>query len=60
MRFEYNRFSIIPHMCDECKKYIWLEPYRKADVWKHDIFLTETICKRCLPIFLPNEIQKSK
>lgn len=24
-----NRFAFIPHLCLECKRYIWLEGYRK-------------------------------
>ena len=52
MIFSFNRFAIIPHMCNECKRYIWLEPYRRADVWKYDRFIMENICKKCLPKFL--------
>ena len=51
MIFSCNRFAIIPHMCNECKRYIWLESYRRADVWKHDRFIMENICKHCLPKF---------
>lgn len=32
-----NRFALVPHLCLECKRYIWLEGYRKAKVWKKDI-----------------------
>ena len=52
MIFSCNRFAIIPHMCNECKRYIWLESYRRADMWKHDRFIMENICKKCLPKFL--------
>ena len=52
MIFSCNRFAIIPHMCNECKQYIWLESYRRADVWKYDRFIMENICKKCLPKFL--------
>ena len=52
MIFSCNRFAIIPHMCNECKRYIWLEFYRRADVWKYDRFIMENICKQCLPKFL--------
>ena len=56
MVFSCNRFAIIPHMCNECKRYIWLESYRRSDVWKHDRFIMENICKQCLPKFLDVEI----
>ena len=49
MMFSCNRFAIIPHMCNECKRYIWIAPYRRADVWKYDRFIMENICKQCLP-----------
>lgn len=45
----YNRFAIIPHLCYDCKKYIWLEPYRRADVLIMDKFLKKNICRECLP-----------
>ena len=56
MIFSCNRFAIIPHMCNECKRYIWITPYRRADVWKHDRFIMENICKQCLPKFLDVDI----
>lgn len=55
MIFSCNRFAIIPHMCHECKRYIWIEPYRRADVFKHDRYFMENICKQCLPKFLPEK-----
>ena len=45
----YNRFAIVPHLCYDCKKYIWLEPYRRADVLIMDKFLKKDICRECLP-----------
>ena len=47
-------------MCNECKRYIWLESYRRADVWKYDRFIMENICKQCLPKFLDVEITYNK
>mgnify|MGYP007102637264 CR=1 FL=1 len=32
-----NRFAFIPHLCLECKRYIWLEGYRRAEVWKESV-----------------------
>ena len=55
-RFSCNRFAIIPHMCHECKSYIWFESYRRADVWKHDRYIIENICKKCLPKFLDDDV----
>ena len=48
-----NRFAFIPHLCSECKRYIWLEGYRRAEVWKDfiDKTIKENICKGCLAKF---------
>lgn len=48
-----NRFALFPHLCSECKCYIWLESYRRADVWKKfaDRYIKENVCKRCLQKF---------
>ena len=48
-----NRFALVPHLCLECKRYIWLEGYRKAEVWKKyiDTSIKENICKSCLTKF---------
>lgn len=48
-----NRFAILPHMCFECKRYIWLEGYRRADVYKPFAgrYIKENICKSCLKKF---------
>lgn len=50
MKFLYNRFAFIPRLCLECKRYIWLEGYRRAEVWKKAIEkpIKENICKSCL------------
>lgn len=48
-----NRFAILPHMCLECKRYIWFEGYRRADVYKPFAgrYIKENICKSCLTKF---------
>ena len=53
-----NRFAILPHMCPECKRYIWLEGYRRADVYKPFLstpsssgYIKENICRSCLTKF---------
>lgn len=53
MKTKYNRFAIIPIMCPTCKRYIWLEKYRRADVW-HEFankFWKENICSDCIKKF---------
>lgn len=53
MMFSCNRFAFVPHLCLECKRYIWLEGYRRAEVWKKfaDMYAKENICKSCLTKF---------
>lgn len=53
MMFVCNRFAVLPHMCPECKRYIWLEGYRRADVWKPfaNRYIKENICRSCLKKF---------
>lgn len=57
MIFPYNRFAIVPHMCNECKRYVWMEPYRRSDVWHEfaERFLKENICRECLPKYIPQK-----
>ena len=53
MMLSCNRFAFVPHLCYECKRYIWLEGYRRADVWIKfaDRSIKENICKSCLTKF---------
>ena len=47
MKTKFNRFAIVPHMCDSCKQFIWLEPYREAEVF-HFLqggYTKDSICK---------------
>lgn len=48
-----NRFALFPHPCSECKRYIWFEGYRRADVWKPfaERYIRENVCKSCLQKF---------
>lgn len=57
MKLYCNRFALVPHMCCECKKYIWLEPYRRSDVIRYfiGVYERENICKACLPKLLETE-----
>lgn len=61
MMLSCNRFALIPHLCLECKRYIWLEGYRRAEVWKKiiDRSIKENICKSCLMKF-DVEVEKEK
>ena len=64
MKFSCNRFALVPHLCLECKRYIWLEGYRRAEVRKRfiDRSIKENICKDCLTKFdvgLNNERRKN-
>ena len=53
MMLSCNRFALVPHLCSECKYYIWLEGYRRAEVWHRfaDRYIVENICKNCLTKF---------
>lgn len=53
MMLACNRFALVPHPCLECKRYIWLEGYRRDEVWKNfaDKFVKENICRSCLTRF---------
>ena len=57
MRTRFNRFAILPKLCHNCKLYIWMEPYRKAEIensFGNNLFKS-TICKRCIDRYLPKE-----
>jgi len=50
MKTKNNRFSIIPHYCDKCKRYFWLVPYRKQEMIGKDIagtFYNVNLCNEC-------------
>lgn len=53
MMLSCNRFALVPHLCSECKNYIWLERYRRAEVWHRfaDRYIVENVCKSCLTKF---------
>ena len=50
MMISCNRFALIPHSCLECKRYIWLEGYRRAKVMKKFI----DICQQNYLLLLLN------
>ena len=52
MKTKFNRFAIIPFHCTSCHRYIWLEPYRRAEVYRPvapcvPSFYKENWCKEC-------------
>lgn len=50
MIFTCNRFALMPHLCIECKCYIWMEGYRRDEIWRTliDRSIKGNICKNCL------------
>lgn len=55
MLTKFNRFAIFPKMCNSCHRYIFLEKYRRADVFHHFAdasnghpFWKENICRECI------------
>lgn len=48
MKTKFNMFAIIPHMCNSCKRFIWLEPYRKAEVFHLLGSTKDNICNECI------------
>lgn len=49
MKTKFNRFAIVPHMCNSCKQFIWLEVFRRSEVF-HLIsgYTKDNICKDCI------------
>lgn len=47
MKIKYNRVAVLPVMCSDCKMFIWLERYRKAEVFEPKLF-TGVFVKKCL------------
>lgn len=50
MKTQFNRIALIPFHCTDCHRYVWLEKYRKADVWTNlppccPSSVTKKICK---------------
>lgn len=63
MMTKFNRFSLTPKLCHICKRYIWLEPYRKSEIlslYFDNHGYKSTICKRCIDKFLPKEVVNEK
>lgn len=52
MKIKYNRVAVLPVMCSDCKMFIWLERYRKAEAFDLRLFggrfVKKCLCKECL------------
>ena len=53
MKTRFNRFAIFPFHCTDCHRYIWLEPYRRAEVMtdlppNYPAYIKKSICSDCL------------
>ena len=55
MLIKFNRFAIIPKHCDCCKRFIWLEVFRRSDVWHSmaRMYWKENVCRKCIDKYLP-------
>ena len=62
MKTKFNRFALIPFHCTECHRIVWLEPYRRAEVFRLiapcvPSYIKENICNECIGKF---DIKESK
>lgn len=53
MKTVYNRFAIFPFHCTDCHRYIWMEKYRKLEVYKPTApcvppYIKKKVCSECL------------
>lgn len=50
MKIKYNRVAVLPVMCADCHRFIWLEPYRRADTFSFwaGRYLKKNLCNECL------------
>lgn len=62
MRTPFNRFALTPQKCFCCNHYIWLEPYRRGEIWMKfiDKFVKVSVCRKCLPTFVTNPEDAAK
>lgn len=55
MKLWHNRFALIPVMCSECHRYIWLERYRSEWILIGMAgigFVREDLCSDCAKTYL--------
>lgn len=50
-----NRFAFVPVTCYKCKLYVWMEPYRRQEVWTGYKYVKAAICRKCIA----NHIKRS-
>lgn len=50
MKLTFNRYAVIPTKCNSCHRYVWLEKYRRDDVFHFLVgrFWKENICTDCI------------
>ena len=53
LRTKYNRFALVPVLCTDCHTYVWMEFYRKSEVFRpiapsRPSFQKKNICKKCI------------
>lgn len=50
MKIRFNRMAILPVLCTDCKRFIWMEPYRRASTWNWlaGRYLDKNICNECI------------
>jgi len=59
MKMICNRFALLPFHCEKCHRYIWLEKYRKAEIFQ-DIapcvhcFRKIKLCDECFKKLIKN------
>lgn len=52
MRSKFNRYAILPKTCTVCHELVWMEPYRKSEVFSPiKGFIKKTICRKCIGKF---------
>lgn len=58
-RLKFNRFAIVPIMCPRCHRYIWLEKYRRADVFNFGVgrYWKTNICSDCIKEYDVKEVE---
>ncbi len=65
MKTKFNRFALFPIHCTDCHRYIWLEKYRRAEVYKPLVpninnFVPRNICNECIDNYDVMDIKHQK
>lgn len=63
MKTKFNRFALLPFTCNSCHRIIWLEPYRKAEVFEIALpspgFNKIKICDECIVKYNIKDVKDS-